>query len=87
MAVRRRRRSGGGASTTGGCGRSEEHTSELQSPDHLVCRLLPEKKKLRAKVKHVGKFSNVLTSHRKHTLAHFVDRMFDEQILKKNGRT
>src|SRR5258708_9906287 len=40
---------------TGGCagpsdrpaahGRSEEHTSELQSPDHLVCRLLLEKKK------------------------------------------
>src|SRR5258708_13131839 len=27
-----------------GC-RSEEHTSELQSPDHLVCRLLLEKKK------------------------------------------
>src|SRR5258708_25751306 len=25
-------------------GRSEEHTSELQSPDHLVCRLLLEKK-------------------------------------------
>src|SRR6476660_9969648 len=30
----------------GGCrSRSEEHTSELQSPDHLVCRLLLEKKK------------------------------------------
>src|SRR5258708_18522659 len=28
-----------------GPGRSEEHTSELQSPDHLVCRLLLEKKK------------------------------------------
>src|SRR5947208_13224505 len=28
-----------------GVGRSEEHTSELQSPDHLVCRLLLEKKK------------------------------------------
>src|SRR5438552_5415884 len=28
-------------------GRSEEHTSELQSPDHLVCRLLLEKKKSR----------------------------------------
>src|SRR5258708_10877272 len=33
-----------------GCGqrgttRSEEHTSELQSPDHIVCRLLLEKKK------------------------------------------
>src|SRR5947208_14664979 len=27
--------------------RSEEHTSELQSPDHLVCRLLLEKKKYR----------------------------------------
>src|SRR5258708_11240028 len=27
--------------------RSEEHTSELQSPDHLVCRLLLEKKKQR----------------------------------------
>src|SRR5947208_10920651 len=31
---------------TAGIGtRSEEHTSELQSPDHLVCRLLLEKKK------------------------------------------
>src|SRR5438552_12644362 len=28
-----------------GLPRSEEHTSELQSPDHLVCRLLLEKKK------------------------------------------
>src|SRR5438552_13619477 len=28
--------------------RSEEHTSELQSPDHLVCRLLLEKKKVLA---------------------------------------
>src|SRR5690348_17931018 len=27
------------------CKRSEEHTSELQSPVHLVCRLLLEKKK------------------------------------------
>src|SRR5258708_14822563 len=35
--------------------RSEEHTSELQSPDHLVCRLLLEKKKDR---------------HRAHALAH-----------------
>src|SRR5690348_18016627 len=31
---------------SGACaGRSEEHTSELQSPVHLVCRLLLEKKK------------------------------------------
>src|SRR5215216_8047106 len=30
---------------SGHANRSEEHTSELQSPDHLVCRLLLEKKK------------------------------------------
>src|SRR2546430_7012275 len=29
------------------CGRSEEHTSELQSQSNLVCRLLLEKKKTR----------------------------------------
>src|SRR5207248_5383187 len=38
--------------TSGGMGRatlrSEEHTSELQSPYDLVCRLLLEKKKLRS---------------------------------------
>src|SRR5258708_18468219 len=32
--------------------RSEEHTSELQSPDHLVCRLLLEKKKRNIKSDH-----------------------------------
>src|SRR5947208_5022937 len=31
--------------STYGAQRSEEHTSELQSPDHLVCRLVLEKKK------------------------------------------
>src|SRR2546429_2641582 len=39
---------GGGAPRTG---RSEEHTSELQSRLHLVCRLLLEKKKKKAKHK------------------------------------
>src|SRR3990170_2433128 len=34
-----------GVKISEGLGRSEEHTSELQSPDHLVCRLLLEKKK------------------------------------------
>src|SRR5256885_9639377 len=33
--------------------RSEEHTSELQSPCNLVCRLLLEKKKARSIVLHV----------------------------------
>src|SRR5947208_4549467 len=35
----------------GDAARSEEHTSELQSPDHLVCRLLLEKKKRRMEAK------------------------------------
>src|SRR4051794_41514053 len=30
--------------------RSEEHTSELQSPVHIVCRLLLEKKKQKARM-------------------------------------
>src|SRR3712207_8038162 len=33
------------AERLGGIGRSEEHTSELQSRQYLVCRLLLEKKK------------------------------------------
>src|SRR2546427_6422997 len=33
----------------GGQGRSEEHTSELQSQSNLVCRLLLEKKKIHKK--------------------------------------
>src|SRR5690348_18013336 len=38
--------------------RSEEHTSELQSPVHLVCRLLLEKKKKKQKYTHnVNHFS------------------------------
>src|SRR5438552_13813392 len=42
---------GGGQGFNGGqlLNRSEEHTSELQSPDHLVCRLLLEKKKQQIK--------------------------------------
>src|SRR4051794_41305062 len=34
--------------------RSEEHTSELQSPVHLVCRLLLEKKKKQQKIAHAS---------------------------------
>src|SRR5258708_20824049 len=35
--------------------RSEEHTSELQSPDHLVCRLLLEKKNKKRRLKYKSK--------------------------------
>src|SRR5258708_26731154 len=45
-ALDRSGRAGRGGRHHGATGtRSEEHTSELQSPDHLVCRLLLEKKK------------------------------------------
>src|SRR5438309_3307320 len=44
---RRRHRSAGGRSSTRR--RSEEHTSELQSQFHLVCRLLLEKKNINRK--------------------------------------
>src|SRR5687768_18012551 len=40
--------------------RSEEHTSELQSRLHLVCRLLLEKKK---KKKHKTHINNTITTH------------------------
>src|SRR3712207_8483107 len=39
------RAAAGGAEVRGGVPRSEEHTSELQSRQYLVCRLLLEKKK------------------------------------------
>src|SRR5207244_12805791 len=42
---RRHRRRRASSRRRGSRLRSEEHTSELQSPDHLVCRLLLEKKK------------------------------------------
>src|SRR2546425_3136849 len=38
------------AASRGGPGRSEEHTSELQSLAYLVCRLLLEKKKNRTMI-------------------------------------
>src|SRR5258708_19076076 len=41
--------------------RSEEHTSELQSPDHLVCRLLLEKKN-----KRLSQMSDDITSRTLH---------------------
>src|SRR5207244_7058815 len=43
-------------------GRSEEHTSELQSPDHLVCRLLLEKKKNRPRMSPLRFFASLLLS-------------------------
>src|SRR5438445_7829417 len=48
------------AATTRTCGRSEEHTSELQSRQYLVCRLLLEKKN---NVEILAAFSQTLISY------------------------
>src|SRR5262245_65313067 len=49
--------------------RSEEHTSELQSLRHLVCRLLLEKKKKKKKKKNIAKirYSNQQQNRRQLT--------------------
>src|SRR5258708_13480998 len=44
--------------------RSEEHTSELQSPDHLVCRLLLEKKNNKRQPQTVKHLSRTLSLER-----------------------
>src|SRR6195952_6072506 len=49
------------------CDRSEEHTSELQSPMYLVCRLLLEKKKTHIRL---GTNASALRRHIVTTLQH-----------------
>src|SRR5438552_12655440 len=51
--LQHRRHPGGQRRCDASALRSEEHTSELQSPDHLVCRLLLEKKKKKKKTQHI----------------------------------
>src|SRR5690348_17659056 len=51
--------------------RSEEHTSELQPPVHLVCRLLLENKKESFELRHIahpGKHYNLLQTIRPHLI-------------------
>src|SRR5258708_11146033 len=55
-----------------GLARSEEHTSELQSPDHLVCRLLLEKKK-QGECNHPTESNKALGLH--HSLHHATTRV------------
>src|SRR5258708_10218678 len=54
--------------------RSEEHTSELQSPDHLVCRLLLEKKKELSQTGD-GDFIRKFRLDSEYDLQHLVTRM------------
>src|SRR5256885_12281924 len=53
--------------------RSEEHTSELQSPCNLVCRLLLEKKKKKLK-----KITSLIRQH----VQQYRDRQLTESILR-----
>src|SRR5688572_32419405 len=63
VVLRLDRRAGGPRlSVDGGVGRSEEHTSELQSQSNLVCRLLLEKKKKN----HIREYSHVQNSTNDH---------------------
>src|SRR5438094_2010378 len=51
--------------------RSEEHTSELQSPYDLVCRLLLEKKKKKKINTHIIEYNvNLATQSRKKSIKH-----------------
>src|SRR5260364_286244 len=52
-----------GVMPQGASPRSEEHTSELQSPDHLVCRLLLEKKKTNTPAKKASKTARTQESN------------------------
>src|SRR5258708_8169431 len=49
-----------------GVKRSEEHTSELQSPDHLVCRLLLEKKKKNKKLQTTNQLRSSVILRKQH---------------------
>src|SRR5690242_21604272 len=55
-----------------GLGRSEEHTSELQSHVNLVCRLLLEKKKKKVQ--------------QKHTITHSVDHLDAHSVTPQRYR-
>src|SRR3989449_4476327 len=59
---------GAGELVTGVRQRSEEHTSELQSRLHLVCRLLLEKKKKLKLLKRITRTENII--HRNFTRRH-----------------
>src|ERR1039457_517329 len=68
--------------------RSEEHTSELQSPCNLVCRLLLEKKKAMAASTFGTRFRRRVGEPRTQTRArrHIPVRYFATQSLESRGK-
>src|SRR5258708_29102502 len=76
-----------GLRTLPGCGskvrttpRSEEHTSELQSPDHLVCRLLLEKKKQYRRRKRDGARSHSVAGNETLYSDHLLRGLADSRV-------
>src|SRR5437763_10744263 len=69
---------GGGGGPGAELGRSEEHTSELQSPMYLVCRLLLEKKKKKSE-------RTLIYSNKMHTYVYRLQYHFN--ILDKYYNT
>src|SRR5437762_7313041 len=60
--------------------RSEEHTSELQSPMYLVCRLLLEKKKIRLSTRHY----HTITTFRKRLSRTYITRYSHRDTLSNH---
>src|SRR5256885_12276909 len=73
--------------------RSEEHTSELQSPCNLVCRLLLEKKKNKSRYQRTLSYSDTLkpvlvkTIHRDRTAFSLIGEESDHYMSISIGRT
>src|SRR5438552_8221002 len=64
--------------------RSEEHTSELQSPDHLVCRLLLEKKKHKQRAETQGASHEPSRKAQRELLANLLVASTNKQTRSKN---
>src|SRR5574340_507998 len=63
--------------------RSEEHTSELQSPKDLVCRLLLEKKKHTQTHRHKHTHKNTPTHTQTHTLTNILHLFYSIRVYVK----
>src|SRR5437867_9425288 len=84
----------GRAVAHGGYHRSEEHTSELQSPYDLVCRLLLEKKKKKTKkktkskkTKKIKKKNKKKNKNIKHITTHKNRIKSNEQELRQHNKS
>src|SRR3989442_10562165 len=66
--------------------RSEEHTSELQSRPHLVCRLLLEKKKDKLSTDLYPIIVMIIAVYKIYTIAVFIDIVYPINVLCNNDK-